>query len=269
GPLIVVRALEGDRVVLPCNIITENQTDSPILVLVYNGFTEKPVYRIDARSSSLSDSKHWSDLGPNARFDLMSSSNGLVLDPVKAENEAEYRCRVDFKASQTRNVRIKLQVVVVPKKVTIVNGTTGMDLNGMIAPYYEGDNVTVTCVAEGGQPRPRVRWYQGDQILDENPEVADGEVTKNTLTLHNLGRQDLFRVLRCQVTNTDLVKPQNVTVTLDMNIPPVEVMITGEKSFMIEGEIYSLLCEARGSRPPAQITWWMDSEKLLNTRAEV
>lgn len=32
---------------------------------------------------------------------------------------------------------------------------------------------------------------------------------------------------------------------------------------MVANEVYSLICEAKGSKPPAVITWWKD-DKLMN-----
>ena len=56
---------------------------------------------------------HWAEekvLQQRGYFDLTSDVTGLVIKPVHADDQALYRCRVDFKSSPTRNVRIKLSV---------------------------------------------------------------------------------------------------------------------------------------------------------------
>lgn len=69
---------------------------------------------IDGRSGPIKRAPHWSDegtLGSRAYFDMTSEPPGLVLQAVEASDHAEYRCRVDFRSSPTRNVRIQLEVI--------------------------------------------------------------------------------------------------------------------------------------------------------------
>ena len=69
---------------------------------------------IDGRSGPVQRAQHWADedtLQRRAYFDLSAPQPGLVLHPVTASDEDEYRCRVDFKSSPTRNVRVNLTVI--------------------------------------------------------------------------------------------------------------------------------------------------------------
>ena len=94
-------------------------------------------FSVDARSGILKEAVHWSAphlVGNRADFQFprQSSSNhinsgsshrssgggyyrnppvGLVLRDVEATDDAEYHCRVDFRASPTHNVRVRLHVI--------------------------------------------------------------------------------------------------------------------------------------------------------------
>ncbi|XP_069165426.1 uncharacterized protein [Procambarus clarkii] len=148
GPLREVVAVVGGEALLPCDVTEPG--DSPILVLFYNGATGRPVYSIDSRSGPLDHSVHWSGLGVRAKFDLTSPTQSLVISPVEAQDEGDYRCRVDFRASPTRNLRVKLAVIVPPRKVSIIN-SAGLEVSGVIGPYPVGGGLVLTCRVLGGK----------------------------------------------------------------------------------------------------------------------
>lgn len=268
GPLTEVSAIEGGRTLLPCDVTPPTPGDSAILVLFYNGITGLPIYSIDARSGPLGRSIHWSELGGRAHFDLVSSPSGLVIDDVDPQDHGHYRCRVDFMASPTRNLRVKLLVVEPPKRVTIL-AASGKEVTGVIGPYPLGGLLVLTCQVTGGSPRPWVNWWHEESLLDDLVEEAKGQVTRNILTLPNLTRQHLYRVLTCRCNNSNLTVALAATVTLDMSFPPLEVGIQEDNLPMTEGKEYTLSCEARGSRPPAVITWWIDGVLMTDTKHQV
>ncbi|XP_050730811.1 neural cell adhesion molecule 2-like [Eriocheir sinensis] len=263
GEAAVVVAPVGGSAMLPCDLTQPG--DSPILVLVYNGATGRPVYSIDSRNGPLTLSKHWSGMGDRATFKVTPPGQGLAVSRVKDEDEGEYRCRVDFGSSPTRNLRMKLQVVVPPQRVAILS-EAGLEVSGVIGPYPVKENLKLTCQASGGRPPPQVTWWHEGSLIDDLIENSTAQVTRNTLTLPNLSRQHLFRVITCSAANSNLTRPLNTSVTLDMSFPPLEVTISGSPQHLAEGGVYTLTCEAWGSRPPANLTWWMDG--MLMTPAE-
>ncbi|CAL4082879.1 unnamed protein product, partial [Meganyctiphanes norvegica] len=218
----------------------------------------------------LTVSQHWSDLGTRARFDLREVPTGLVIESIGAEDEAEYRCRVDFKKSATRNVRVHLQVIVPPGRVSIIDDK-GEVVSGLIGPYDEGVDLTLTCLAYGGSPRPLISWWHDGSPLDDvSEDVKSDHLTKNSLTLPNLGRQHLFRTLTCHVSNSKEVTALMAEVELDLNLPPVDVVMRGLASRALhEGETYSIVCESQGSRPAAQLSWWINNKKIYDNVTKV
>ncbi|XP_071513724.1 protein turtle-like isoform X2 [Panulirus ornatus] len=268
GPLTEVSATEGGRVLLPCNVTAPTKGDSPILVLFYNGATGTPIYSIDARTGPLGRGVHWSVLGTRAHFALASSPQGLVVNDVAATDEGLYRCRVDFRSSPTRNIRVELHVIVPPRRVSIQN-SEGVEVSGVIGPYPVGRSLVLTCHVTGGSPRPKVTWWHERSLLDDVVEEAKGQVTRNILTLPNLTRQHLYRVLTCQADNSNMTRPLAATVTLNLTFPPLEVKILASDTALSEGERYSVVCEAGGSRPAATLTWWLDGVLKTDTKDQV
>ncbi|XP_042887333.1 neural cell adhesion molecule 2-like [Penaeus japonicus] len=259
------------KVLLPCDVSPPLSSDDTILVLFYRGSIGTPIFSIDGRSGPVHRADTWTDdstLGQRAYLDVDTQPPGLVLNPVKASDRDLYRCRVDYSSSPTRNVRIQLNVVVPPRKVHIVN-EKGMDVNGVIGPYHVSVSVKLQCRAEGGEPRPSVTWWSGGTLLDDVSEDRRGDVTINTLTLHSIARHDLYRVLTCQVVNSNLSEPVTSSVTLDMSFPPLTVKIMSLKEELSEGEKYKIVCESSGSRPSASITWWKNGMLMTDARKQV
>ncbi|XP_069981058.1 synaptogenesis protein syg-2 [Penaeus vannamei] len=144
-----------------------------------------------------------------------------------------------------------------------------MEVSGVIGPYPVGASVTLVCEVESGRPRPSVSWFHEESLLDNVSEVKRGEVTTNTLTIAALTRADLYRVLTCQASNSNLSTPVAATVTLDMSFPPLDVRILGAMESLSEGERYEIVCESSGSRPTATISWWKNGMLMTDTKTEV
>ena len=72
-----------------------------------------------------------------------------------------------------------------------------------------------------GRPSANVTWFSESIPLDIVSDslaqpMGKGSVVRNTLTIKNLARNDLFRQLTCQATNTNLTKPITATLTIDL-----------------------------------------------------
>ncbi|RWS08342.1 CD80-like C2-set immunoglobulin domain containing protein [Dinothrombium tinctorium] len=108
-----VTAAVGTKSSLPCNTSIWNPDVS--LVIWYRGITGKPLYTLDTRRflSVTTSSNNVADEIDDARFTFDTSTDpaSLVIEPVAEEDEGEYRCRIDYRVSRTRNYVIKLRVV--------------------------------------------------------------------------------------------------------------------------------------------------------------
>ncbi|KAK8748271.1 hypothetical protein OTU49_016399 [Cherax quadricarinatus] len=276
SPLTKVRAVKDGQVLLPCDMEPPLLNDSTHLVLFYHGDGGTPIYSLDSRSVSLERASHWAEqeLGGRAYMRIGRNQRGLLLEKVQLKDEGDYRCRVDFLESPTRNLRIRLEVVVPPGTMTITsNYAPDTRVEGRAGPYPEGAQVILSCQVIGGRPRPQVTWWHEESLLDDVSEVMTGQVTRNALFLTRLTRTDLNKTLTCQAVNSNLSIPLSEAVIIDMMYPPTSVrLVSGSEGqvTLTEGVQRYLTCEARGSRPPARLQWFKNGLPLNHyTQVEV
>lgn len=72
------------------------------------------VFSYDMRPKRTEQTPHWKDteyLNERAMFRTIMEPATLNIDHVEERDEGDYRCRVDFTKSPTRNSRIQLTVI--------------------------------------------------------------------------------------------------------------------------------------------------------------
>ncbi|KAJ2953946.1 hypothetical protein O0L34_g1582 [Tuta absoluta] len=223
----------------------------------------------DVRGKHLSEARHWSApevFGPRAHFQVVPSPAALVVRDVKRRDEGVYRCRVDFRNTQTTSFRYNLTVVVPPEKPVVVDRWGRVINTTTLGPHEEGDDVLLTCRVLGGRPEPSVRWLVNGVLVDEEYEHNTGDVIENRLLWPQISRGDYAAVFTCQAANSHLVPPKEVSLVLDMFLKPLTVEInkpqTGEGGVLTAERRYEVTCESAGSRPPAVITWHKGKRQL-------
>lgn len=111
-----------------------------------------------------------------ASFNARSKPAQLHLEPVRIDDEGEYRCRVDFRRGRTVNTIISLRVVLLPEELRIVQPQRPQaKLEGLIGPFSEGSELVLLCLAIGGKPRPQIRWRRDFNVIDESYQHIDKE----------------------------------------------------------------------------------------------
>ncbi|CAH2217743.1 jg15076 [Pararge aegeria aegeria] len=181
----------------------------------------------DVRGRTLSQPKLWSSptgFGTRAFFRASAAPSTLLVDNVSTADTGVYRCRVDFKNSPTRNLRINFTVI--------------------------------------SDPRPALVWYLENTIIDDSFEQKPDGITVNSLTFPSIGRQHLNARLICQASNTNLAPPQTKLLILDINLRPLTVQILSKNRQLSADRSYEVECKTTGSRPEAQVTWWKGMKPL-------
>ena len=89
-------------------------------------------------------------------------------------------------------------------------------------------------------------------------------VVVNELLLSSLQRSDLFSIFSCRAWNSNLTTSVTSSVTLDMNLKPVDVKIVSFKRTLTAGEKTEVICQSRGSRPPATLSWFLNNEPVTH-----
>ncbi|XP_077562209.1 protein turtle homolog A-like isoform X2 [Haemaphysalis longicornis] len=258
-------ALVGGSASLPCNITPPTLDDAVALVLWYRGDSGTPIFSLDARNSPPDSERTFVDdsLGSRAYFNRSGAMATLQLQPVRDVDDGEYRCRVDYKRSRTQNRIVRLNVIVPPTEVLITN-RTGEPLRNrpIIGPFNEGSSLTLVCKAIGGRPPPQVTWWLGGELVDDSYSPAGEGVVRNDLVIGKLQRSDLMATYRCQASNNNHTVPVTTSVSLDLNLRPLEVDITTSQPVLLDGQVIDVECQARGAQPKAAIQWFLDDVPL-------
>ncbi|XP_059224588.1 uncharacterized protein LOC106093722 isoform X3 [Stomoxys calcitrans] len=267
GPPVVAESILGTNARLPCNVTPPLLEDRVALVIWYKVGLKTPIYSVDTRESNFSHGTHWSDEAYRERlsFALDGRTGTLTMTNAQQEDTGEYRCRVDFQKSPTRNSKVNLTVIIPPESIIILDhkGTTIKDHT--LGPYNEGAIINITCVAIGGSPQPRVTWWHENTLLDGSSHPLSDRRVGNILSLGKLKRKNLHMQLTCVAANNNITVPITNTVTLDMNLRPLFVKLQGENRPLSADNSYQLSCVVTGSRPAPTITWWKGSTPMKNT----
>ncbi|CAN8013975.1 unnamed protein product [Ixodes persulcatus] len=104
-------------------------------------------------------------------------------------------------------------------------------------------------------------------MVDDNfTVVAGGSTARNRLKIRELKRSDFLTVLTCQAANNNVTVAVSRSITLDMNLIPLDVAIQPPKRALSADKEVELVCSSSGSRPPALLTWWKSGEQLVSSR---
>ncbi|GFR11065.1 uncharacterized protein TNCT_562692 [Trichonephila clavata] len=260
-------AVAGRRASLPCNL--SEPDDSVTLILWYKGETKAPIYTLDARKGALDKARHFpsTELGARANFVMSNDPPTLEMNPVFAEDDGVYKCRTEFKRSRTLTQMVRLHVIV-PVREVIIMDEHGQRLRDVIGPYDEGSYVSLICEAEG-IPHPTVTWWRESVLVDETFSQTSQGYVRNELALPKLHRSDLLVTYSCQASNTNLTVPVSASVTIDINLKPLDVRITSIQRHFSAGRKVQLSCESSGARPRAQLTWWLDNKRIQSGKETV
>ncbi|XP_049877569.1 nephrin-like [Pectinophora gossypiella] len=263
-PTANVQGVLGKKAALPCDTQPLATDDLVSMVLWFKEADGEPLYSYDVRGRLASQPKLWSSptgFGPRAYFRAAASPAVLLIDNVMATDAGVYRCRVDFRNSPTRNMKLNFTVITPPDRPIIMDAKT-RDQTRLLEPYNEGDVIELICETHGGDPRPRVTWYLENTVIDDSFEQRSDGVTVNTLTFPNVGRQHLNARLVCQASNTNLAPPLTKLLILDINLRPLTVQILNKNRQLSADRGYEVECQTTGSRPEASLTWWKGNRQM-------
>ncbi|XP_023317761.1 protein turtle [Trichogramma pretiosum] len=273
-PVQEVTALVGEPAYLPCDITPAKEGDTVHLILWFredrNG-TSASIYSVDARDRDLTYAEKWSDdeaFSTRATFLQDKQPAMLGIDHIREDEAGIYRCRVEFQVGQTRNSKVNLSVIVPPHKIIILN-EHGTVLSSSVGPYVEGDDMKLHCDVHGGKPPPRVSWYKNGRPTSSGGGVMrrqrDGTI-RSELIVKGLRRRDVQSEFTCNATNNDRSHPLSASVRVNMNLRPLTVNIEGANEPLSSEKRYDLVCTTSGSRPLANVTWFLESQMLTHSK---
>ncbi|CAD6209059.1 GSCOCG00003705001-RA-CDS, partial [Cotesia congregata] len=286
-PIQVTAVLDGTAK-LPCDIRPPHPNDSALLVVWYKAPDRSseitPIYSYDKR---LNKAQHWIEtkyFDKRAHFFTASEPATLNIKQVEEKDDGEYLCRVDFVASPTRNSKIHLTVVIPPHKPNIID-EHGKTVSAIAGTYREGGDMRLTCLVSGGKysftermynnrnvvmPTGRP-WWKGEMLLESKDEPGEfPALRRNTLVVTSLTRADLHAIFTCQASNNNISQPVSASVAIEMYLRPLSVSIlSSEHAPLSADRKYEINCMTVGSRPPANLSWYMEGKLLKNSTQKV
>ncbi|GFT40207.1 nephrin [Nephila pilipes] len=269
-PIPEYKAVAGGDAHLPCNYTLPSDPELVSLMLWYRDQERAPIYTVDFRKGTRNNPKHFTvpEYADRSYFDVTKLPPTIRLDSVSIEDEGIYRCNVEFRRSRTVTRMVKLNILIPPLSVVIMDDR-GQRLKGLAGPYDEGAYLSLLCEAEGGDPSPSVTWWRDRSLLDDTFYRASQNYVRNELVILELRRTDLLVELTCQASNTNLTRPLIELIKIDLNLRPLYVRITTPQRPLKVGEEIRLHCETSGSRPPAKISWWMDNTRIQSGKESI
>ncbi|XP_055940560.1 nephrin-like [Argiope bruennichi] len=269
--ILEVDVCPGSTVSLPCPALAPIQVnDRALAAFWYKDDQVTPFYMVDARSSpSIEQGKHrqLSSLGNRATFNVSTSPAILYLDVETKEDAGTYVCRVDSYRSLTRTSTVKLIVLSPTPKLFIYEGEKL--LSDIAGPYREGSDLELTCELTGAEESlpMQVLWTIRGQVVDSTFKVLPSGKIRNDYRLRSIERNLWMVAVTCVAARSPNVTHQPflvASVQLDLFLRPLDVRISPTDGTCREGSVLRLVCRTWGSRPPAEITWWMKSFRLYN-----
>ncbi|XP_037951646.1 uncharacterized protein LOC119682310, partial [Teleopsis dalmanni] len=98
----ILRVLVNSSAQIKCDVGSSLPDDKVLLVVWYKN--NLPIYSFDTRGAHAGTPSHWRDedvLEDRAIFRTHKEPAELIVNPVQEKDAGNFRCRVDFKLSQT------------------------------------------------------------------------------------------------------------------------------------------------------------------------
>ncbi|KAL3191062.1 hypothetical protein MRX96_019296 [Rhipicephalus microplus] len=190
----------------------------------------------------------------------------LSIDPVMLHDQGFYQCRVYYGNDVKRNVSHFLRVIEPPENLVIIFGTRPREIR--LSPNQkvrqnEGEDLYLECHVIGGKPEPRIRWLESDR----KDSVSRGD--ERVLKLPRVPRRLDNTSYTCEASNNNITEPLSTSVTVLLNLKPVNVSIRNKDTPLKAGVLAHVECESYGSRPAPQFSWWLDGKELVNNSRSV
>ncbi|XP_026679831.1 neural cell adhesion molecule 2-like [Diaphorina citri] len=213
-PPVMVWALKGHNVELPCDVSLPTPEDKINMILWFKDTTGIPFYSLDARDSDLYQAEQMAVSRWYFKF-TKSAGGKLMIANVLDSDRGIYRCRIDFSDSPTRNFRVQLSLVDPPDSIFVMD-SQGVEVHDIAGPYFEGYDLQLSCTVKGGRPKPSVSWWMNGTKIDDFTEQVFQDQSTNRLLIPVVTRDLWQSVVECRAQSTPSIPAQIKTIAIEV-----------------------------------------------------
>ncbi|XP_033641699.1 uncharacterized protein LOC117301803 [Asterias rubens] len=206
---------------------------------------------------------------------LVDSSSTITVNIPETPAQQQLRCvatnRQDGRTESEVEVTVTLQVKVPPKESAMSLTSTGT--NGDRVSVTQGSEHAFACLVQGTRPAATIKWYLND-ILQATINPAQGGVGDNLIDTSSDWsftplRSNHLETVKCEASTAETTLPApSVMITLEVNGPPDNPVISSTSPTMTENVATTLTCRADLGYPESwSLVWFKGSDTLTGTVA--
>ncbi|XP_070504941.1 uncharacterized protein [Chironomus tepperi] len=223
-----------------------------------------------------------SERSMGSRF-IKEPRGGLTINNVMLEDDGYWQCEAEnFRGYMETGRSTKLVVLTPPRPPYLLFETRRLDASNLFIPVKENAEIALSCVSEGGNPKPLLTWEillnpsVDHHALKLPPDSLEVQVVKpkekekeKDYKINSGAKSDaklpiIYRAhhnarVLCVMEHPSLKIRQNASIVLDVQYTP-SFAITRTPGFgypLREGIPVSLKCDV-DSNPPSTAMWQKD-----------
>ncbi|KAH8023198.1 hypothetical protein HPB51_011312 [Rhipicephalus microplus] len=265
-----VLATDGGRAVIPClaKLRVESRNDSAVLVRWFRGGdnSTEPFYSLDARSrrGGLSKGHHTRGEAWKGRsfFSVLQEPPSLKVNRVDYADRGTYVCDLLYASGRRYSATVALAVFVPPTEF-VIKDANGNIVRDLVGPYTESENLFLVCEIIGGKPRFLTTWQNNlGAAANVSSVVEEDDVHRTFLRIEPLRRHHWGLNATCTASILDGLFSKSLSVHVLIHLPPASTVITASHTELYFEEPAEFVCTSRGSRPAAEIRWFLGSSPV-------
>ena len=202
------------------------------------------------------------ELAAYTRYSMDSCD--LVLDPVQAEDEAEYQCQAGVRRSPPVRVRVHQQ----PGPPHILQAKYG-DL----VEAAPGEVVRLECETQGGKPGADIVWRHGDGSKVE-AEVMD--IVTRMEDERQFRTRSVLKMVPEAAEETVYCEASSAVFPAARQSPPVRIRVRGQMAASLEfskeevevGDTVDATCRVENENSILTYTWFINNVEMTEEKAD-
>ncbi|KAK8779720.1 hypothetical protein V5799_018940 [Amblyomma americanum] len=235
-------AKAGDQVTMRCSTERSNPRAEVSWVVDGRPFDSVSTYTPDPKGGWVTTS--------NITVNITGQERNMKMFSCYAYNEALQNTVVETAA---------VSILYAPDEPRLFGYTEGTPIRAKTLQH-------ITCVTNGGNPLPTVRWFKGTQRVNSTSKANGNSVTSEVAIVAQ--DSDNGAEYRCEASNPATKKALTKSIKLTVHFPPPAVTIKTKPRKPRSGQKLTLTCETGSSNPASVITWWKDGLQLSGSTDE-